>query len=99
MSEQMSIYQAKRQVHQDGLNTLYKLILNTMFENQGLRKLKTNDLIRHIWKVTGVDWAASSIIRLANQVRRDYPDLDTEENQEERANSETSYHEWNNNRT
>ena len=51
---------------------------------------KGNALIRYVWANTK-DYSAGSILRIARKVRAE--GLDNEENQNERANAETTYNE------
>ena len=74
------------------LNTLEYKIRDSFEVNPDLINLKNiNDLVRYIWDYYDMDISCESIARVARTIRAD--GLDTEENQEIRANAETAYHE------
>lgn len=86
----------KREATKRSLKDLEGHILATLEVFPRMRELEnSNDLIRWIWKVYGDNIKAESILRLARKVRAEHPELDTQSNQDERANAEVAYREYN----
>ena len=88
-------YKQKREKFKKSLLNLEEKIYSTMMQHPELREIEnSNDLIRKIW-----EWQpkakADSILRLARKIRAESPELDTKNNQGERANAETAYREYN----
>lgn len=100
MNDQVSLFAIRREIAKSELTRLERLIIRVFEERPDLRNIGNkngkkcvNELIRYIWNNYG-DENASSIIRIASKIRAEHSEYDTEHNQDERANAETSFHEY-----
>lgn len=91
----MNNYKQQRENTKRRLFNLGITIKNLMETNPDFRNIKKrNVLIRYIWNMIDQDIPSESITRLQRKILADHPELDTENNIEVRANSETAYHEF-----
>ena len=93
----MTDYKARREVTKKNLTTLGGIVKALMIQYPEFRSIKgkyRNRLIRYIWSEYNEDIPSESITKLHRKVLADNPELDTEDNIDNRANAETAYRDW-----
>lgn len=98
MSQSELDFKTKREAIKRSLRAVEGLIHYALQDHPSMRELKnSNELIRFMWNTYSMNIKAESILRAARKIRAEHPELDTEENQLERANCEVAYREHNQN--
>lgn len=98
MSQPELDFKTKRELIKKRLTHVGIVVKDALERYPEFREIKNiNNLVRHIWHITNMDISCESIARAARKIRAEHPELDTEENQLERANCEVAYREHNQN--
>lgn len=98
MSQLELDFKSKREITKKRLTHVAVVVQEMLERWPEFREIKNiNNLVRHVWSITGMDISCESIARAARKIRAEHPELDTESNQNERANLEVAYREHNQN--